>query len=221
MTANLRVSDTWKRSSGVLTIAGIASFSAVSEPPSTRTARISGWRHIARRRSRRKSCAKKMWPLISPASGGVGLAHLGLDQRVAGLPHQRGAAQFGDAVEQRLARLHIGDDGGAGLGPQHRFGEDAEQLVAPDDAALAVDRAEPIAVAVKGETEVEVLLGHQAASDPRGSSPRWDRMVVGEAAVDLGEDGVMLAGQELYQAVDDRAGRAVAASQPIRNAPPA
>ena len=35
---------------------------------------------------------KKMWPLISPASGAADLLHLGFDQRVAGLPHQRPAA---------------------------------------------------------------------------------------------------------------------------------
>ena len=45
----------------------------------------------------------------------AGLLHLRLDQAVAGLPHQRLAAELGDAVEQRLARLDVGDDRRAGL----------------------------------------------------------------------------------------------------------
>ena len=44
----------------------------------------------------------------------AGLLHLRLDQAVAGLPHQRLAAQLGDPVEQRLARLDVGDDRRAG-----------------------------------------------------------------------------------------------------------
>src|SRR5437763_1943048 len=40
----------------------------------------------------------------------AGLLHLRLDQAVAGFPHQRLAAELGDAVEQSLARLHVRDD---------------------------------------------------------------------------------------------------------------
>src|SRR3546814_5230992 len=39
----------------------------------------------------------------------AGFLHLRLDQAVTGLPHERLAAELGDAVEQRLARLHVGD----------------------------------------------------------------------------------------------------------------
>src|SRR3546814_1254733 len=44
----------------------------------------------------------------------AGFLHLRLDQAVAGLPHQRLAAELDDAVEQRLARLHVGDHRRAG-----------------------------------------------------------------------------------------------------------
>src|SRR3546814_4503900 len=47
------------------------------------------------------------------------LFHLRLDDGVAGLPHQRPAAGSGNAVEQRLAALHVADDGGAGVPLQH------------------------------------------------------------------------------------------------------
>src|SRR3546814_4529484 len=86
--------------------------------------------------------------------------HLRLDQAVAGLPHQRMAAQFGDAVEQRLARLHIGDDRRARPVLQHRGGIDLQKLVAPDYPALAVDRADPIAVSRSEEhtSELQSLM---------------------------------------------------------------
>ena len=88
----------------------------------------------------------------------AGFLHLGLDQAVPGLPHQRRAAEFGDAVVQRLAGLHVGDDRRAGQFLEHRFGQNGQNLVAPDHAALAVDRADPVAVAVESQSEIELLL---------------------------------------------------------------
>ena len=60
---------------------------------------------------------------------------------MAGLPHQRRAAGLRDLVEQHLARLDVGDDGGArdACFSTSRASSDHE-LVAPQDAALAVDR---------------------------------------------------------------------------------
>ena len=89
----------------------------------------------------------------------VGFLHLRLDEAVAGLPHHRVAAQFAHAVEQRLAGLHIGDDRRTGQLAQHRLGQDRQELIAPDDAALAVDRADPVAVAVERQPEIELLFG--------------------------------------------------------------
>src|SRR3546814_14595429 len=71
------------------------------------------------------------------------------------------AAQFGDAVEQRLARLHIGDDRRARPVLQHRGGIDLQKLVAPDYPALAVDRADPIAVSIESDAEIEIPLRDQ------------------------------------------------------------
>ena len=111
----------------------------------------------------------------------AGLLHLRLDQAVAGLPHQRLAAELGDPVEQRLARLHVGDDGRARLLLEHRLGEDREQLVAPDHAALAVDRANPVAVAVERDSEVELLVGDKPLQVGEVLLDRRIGVVVGEA----------------------------------------
>ena len=104
-----------------------------------------------------------MWPLISPASGApvsfiFDLIRLWPVFHISGLP-----PSCGDAVEQDLAGLHVGDDRRAGLLLEHRLGEDQQQLVAPDHAALAVDRADAVAVAVEGDAEVELLVGDQRA----------------------------------------------------------
>src|SRR3546814_1465775 len=79
------------------------------------------------------------------------LFHLRLDDGVAGLPHQRPAAGSGNAVEQRLAALHVADDGGAGVPLQHVTRQEQQDLIAPEDASLRIDEAEAVAVAVRSE----------------------------------------------------------------------
>ena len=151
-----------------------------------------------------------MWPLISPASGACGFLHLGLDQAVAGLPHQRLAAELGDAVVQHLRRLHVGDDRRAGLLAQHGYRQNGQKLIAPDHAALAVDRADAVAVAVESHSEIEVVVGDKPLQV--GEILFFGRigMMVGEIAVYLGEDRVVLTRQQLHELLDHAARRAVA-----------
>src|SRR3546814_23944 len=92
---------------------------------------------------------------------GAGLLHLGLDEALSGLPQQWLTAQFFDSIEKRLARLNVGDDRGPRHFFQHRFGEDGEELIAPDDASLAVDCADAVAIAIESEAEIELPFGHQ------------------------------------------------------------
>ena len=124
----------------------------------------------------------------------AGLLHLRLDQAVPRLPHQRLAPQRSDAVEQNLAGFDIGDDGRAGQGFQHWLGQDQHQLVAPDHPPFAVNRADAVAVAVEGDAEVELLVGDELLKVGEVLLDRRIGVVVGEGAVDLGEDHVMLAG---------------------------
>ncbi len=77
------------------------------------------------------------------------LLHLRLDERVADLPHDGPAAEARDLVEQRLAALHLADEGGARLPRQDLAREQHDQLIAPEDSPLAVDGADPIGVAVE------------------------------------------------------------------------
>src|SRR5579864_2603680 len=88
----------------------------------------------------------------------AGFLHLRLDEAVAGLPHQRLAAELGDVIEESLAGLYIGDQGRTGQLLKHRYREDHQQLIAPDHASLAVDRADAVAIAVERDTEIEAFF---------------------------------------------------------------
>ena len=138
---------------------------------------------------------------------GADLGHLGLDQGVAGLPHQGLAAEPGDLVEEGLAGLDVGDDRGARVARQHVGGQDLQDLVAEDDPALAVDHADPVAVAVEADAELVAAVGHLA--DQVDQVVRLGRVgvVVGEAAVDLGEQALVAAGQAGGEGRHGRAGR--------------
>ena len=141
---------------------------------------------------------------------GAHLVHHRLDVAVAAFPHHRAAAERGDAIEQRGACLDVRDDRGPGIGAKRRLGKDRQQLIARDHPAEAVDGANTVPVAVEGDPEVERLFHHQRLQ--RGKVGFFGRIgvMIGEAAVDLGEEHVMLAWQQPNEAFDRRPGRAVA-----------
>ena len=75
-----------------------------------------------------------------------------------GLPHHRLAASAGNLVEQHLARLDVGDDGGPGIRLQDIPRPQHEKLIAPQNTSLAVDGADPVTIAVESNTEVAAAL---------------------------------------------------------------
>ena len=135
----------------------------------------------------------------------------GLHQAVAALPHVGHAAQRGDAIEQGLAGLDVADDGAARQFAQHRLGEDAQQFIAPHHAALAIDRADPICIAIKGHAEIAAFFDHHALEIGQIGFHRWIGVVIGESAIHVAEQQMMGAGQQMGQPFHDRAGGAVAA----------
>ena len=151
-----------------------------------------------------------MWPLISPASGApvsfiFDLIRLWPVFHISGWPPS--SAMRSNSTWLALTSAMIV---APGCVLQHRLGEDHQQLVAPDHAALAVDRADAVAVAVEGDPEVELLVGDEPLQVGEVLLDRRVGVVVGESAVDLGEDRVMLPGQPLDQHVEDRPRGAVA-----------
>ena len=127
-----------------------------------------------------------MWPLISPASGApvsfiFDLIRLWPVFHISGLPPSS-AIRSNSAWLALTSAMIVAP----GTSLQHRLGEDREQLVAPDHPALAVDRADPVAVAVEGDAEIEALLGDQRLEVGEIGLVGRVGMMVGEAAVDLG-----------------------------------
>ena len=94
--------------------------------------------------------------------------------------------------------------------PEHRGGIDLQQLVAPDHTALAVDRADAVAVAIESDAEIEASLRDQLAQIGEVRLDRRIGMVVREMAVDGGEQQMMLPGQPRRELFDHGARGAVA-----------
>ena len=88
----------------------------------------------------------------------VHLRHSCLDDRVAGGRHHRRAAQPFDFIEQHLARLYVGQDRRTRIARQQVGRKNCQDLVAPDHATLAVDRAQAVAVAVETEADIGAML---------------------------------------------------------------
>ena len=147
-------------------------------------------------------------PAHLPAQRRADAAHLGLDVAVPALPHHRSAAEFGDPVEQRLAGFDVGDDRRAGPLTQQRFGEQRQDLVAPHGSPAPVDRADPVAVAVERDPEVEAFLDHDALQVGEVRLLGRIGMMMREVAVDLGVEQPVLAGQQRREPLDRRPRRA-------------
>ncbi len=141
----------------------------------------------------------------------VQLQQPGLHQAVAALPHVGHATQRGDAIEQRLAGLDVADNGAAGQFAQHRFGQQGQQLIAPHHAALAIDRANPIGIAIKGNAEIAALLAHHAFQIGQIGLHRGIGVMIGKTAIHVAEQQMVGAGQQAGQPFHHRAGGAVAA----------
>src|SRR5690606_22120991 len=83
------------------------------------------------------------------------------------------------------------------------------QLIAPDDPPLAIDRTDPIAIAVEGDTEIEVLLGDEPAQIFQVLRNGRVGMMVREIAVHFGVEGEVLARELRHQRFQRRTGGTV------------
>ena len=129
-----------------------------------------------------------------------------------GLPHDRPRAGGRERGGQHLGALHVEDDRRARTEPSNGIAaEDHQQLIAVDDLAGLVHRADPVGIAVEGDAqlgagppdlglEVAQILGH-----------RGIRMVIGEGPVRLAEERRHLGAEPLEGRDGDQAAGAVAA----------
>src|SRR3546814_5773335 len=95
-----------------------------------------------------------------------------------------------------------------------RSGIDLQQLVAPDHPALAVDRADPVAVSIESDAEIEMSLRDQLFEIGQIRLVGWVGVMVRKMPVDVGEQKVMLAGQARGELFDHRSRGAVAGVPP-------
>ena len=144
------------------------------------------------------------------AQGGADFGHLVLDVGMAGLPHQGLAAHARDLVEEHPARLDVGDDRRPRLFLQDFPGQDHQKLIPPQHPALAVDDADPVAVAVKGDAEVAALIGDRVLQLLQVAFHRRVRMVGGKRAVDFVVEKHMAAGKAAGELPEGLPGGAVA-----------
>jgi hypothetical protein len=82
------------------------------------------------------------------------VAHLSLQVRVAGLPHDGHAAVLPDVVDERLRGLHVEDDLGAGMAGEQITGEQDQDQVGLVTLAALVDDPDAIGVAVVSDPDI-------------------------------------------------------------------
>ena len=93
---------------------------------------------------------------------------------------------------------------------QHVGGIDGKQLVAPDDLAVLVDRADPVAVTVEADADIAAMLRHRALQVDQILGHGRIGVVIGEVAVDLVEQQDMLTRQPRGQPTQNLPGRTIA-----------
>jgi hypothetical protein len=106
---------------------------------------------------------------------------LGLDERVAGLVHQRLAACGFDGRRQALRALHVEDDVAARHAREHVLREQDHLAVGVDVLAVLGDDAQAVAVAVEGQAELGVGLAQRADQVLQVLGLARVRVVVGES----------------------------------------
>ena len=91
---------------------------------------------------------------------GMLLLHLGFDQRMAGLVHDRVAAQPLQLVVQELRAFHFADERRARLARQNLAPVDQQQHVAVDHFAVFIHRADAVRIAIERDAQIGLLRPH-------------------------------------------------------------
>ena len=129
---------------------------------------------------------------------------------MARLPHARRAAEFANPVIEHLAGLNVGDDRCAGHRGQHRHRKYAQDLIAPDDPTCAIDRTQPVAVAVECQSEIELVVDNEPFQVGEVLFLGRVGVVVGEGAVNIRVKCHVNTGQRCSQPFDHGTRRAIA-----------
>ena len=83
-------------------------------------------------------------------------------------------------------------------------------MIPPDDPAFAVDRSDPVAIAIESHAEIELLLGDERAQVGQVGLDSGIRVMIGKIAVDFSEQQVVFPRHALGEQFQRRTGSAVA-----------
>ena len=145
------------------------------------------------------------------AQGRIQLAHLGLDQRVAGFEHQRHATGSRNGRGQALRAFDVKHNGAAGHAREHVLCKQHHLPVGEDVAAIAGDDAQTVAVAVKGQAEFSVASLESGNQIAQVFGLAGVGVVVGKIAVHFAKQLGHLAANGAQNGRGRSAGHAVAA----------
>jgi hypothetical protein len=142
---------------------------------------------------------------------GVFQAHALLDEGVAGLALDGDAAGGFDLLDGVPGQAWVVDDLAAGVRLEEHFGEQADQVVAFDEAAFGVEEEAAVEVAVPGDAQVAAMFEQRVGGEFAVFGQQWVRDAVGEVAVWLAvDDDQFQCRQLLLEQFDGRAHGAVA-----------
>ena len=139
----------------------------------------------------------------------IDLAHLVLNEGVAALAHDCLAAQLLCNLKRIPRQTRVVDDARALILFQECLGEEADHVVALDEAALLVKEEAAVEVAVPCHAEVRPRLAHHLRRRLAVLLQNGVWHAVREIAVRLVVDLDQLEGQELLHRIDDWACRTV------------
>ena len=96
-----------------------------------------------------------------PAVDRIDLAHLLLDEGMSGTALHRLAAEPPDDVDGVPGQARVVDDARAGVTLQERLGQQPDQVIALDEAAVLVEEEAAVEIAIPGQADVRAAPAHR------------------------------------------------------------
>ena len=93
-----------------------------------------------------------------PGQSGVNFPHFGFNEGVPGDPHQRIAAVRFNVFIHEVRTLHLADNRGAGFADKQLAGEQAQKLVAKQEASVFIHHPKAVGVAVEADAQIRAFF---------------------------------------------------------------
>ena len=137
-------------------------------------------------------------------------AHAFLDKGVAGLALNRIAAERFGNLDRVPGQSWVMNDVGASLLLQKFLGEQADDVIALDEASIFIEEETTIKIAVPGDTQIGAVLPDRIDCGLAIFLQQGIWHTIGEVAIGLMVNLDEFKGQMWFQQVDDGAGTTIA-----------